>query len=48
MEKKEDKVENENLASKEKLDIEDEDLADKKNDDWWRLEKSQIGRRKFS
>ncbi len=28
--------------------IEDENLADKKNDDWWRLEKSQIGRRKFS
>jgi len=23
-------------------------LALKKNDDWWRLEKSQIGRRKFS
>jgi len=28
--------------------IEDENLADKKNDDWWRLEKSQISRRKFS
>jgi len=27
--------------------IEDENIADKKNDDWWRLEKSQIGRRKF-
>ena len=27
---------------------EDENLADKKNEDWWRLEKSQIGRRKFA
>jgi hypothetical protein len=26
----------------------DENLAVKKNEDWWRLEKSQIGRRKFS
>ena len=26
----------------------DENLADKKNDDWWRLEKFQIGRRKFA
>lgn len=33
---------------KEEDKIEDENLADKKNDDWWRLEKSQIGRRKFS
>jgi len=24
------------------------DLASKKNDDWWRLEKSQLGRRKFA
>jgi hypothetical protein len=24
------------------------DLAFKKNDDWWRLEKFQLGRRKFS
>ncbi len=43
-----DKVNDENLAGKEKSHIEDEDLAGKKNDDWWRLEKSQIGRRKFS
>jgi hypothetical protein len=28
-------------------DVEDENLADKKNKDWWRLEKSQIGRSKF-
>ena len=33
---------------KQEDEIEDENLADKKNDDWWRLEKSQIGRRKFS
>ncbi len=33
---------------KKKKEIEDENLASKKNDDWWRLEKSQIGRRKFS
>ena len=33
---------------KEEDKIEDENLADKKNDDWWQLEKSQIGRRKFS
>jgi len=24
------------------------DLVFKKNDDWWRLEKFQLGRRKFS
>jgi hypothetical protein len=29
-------------------DKDDENLADKKNEDWWRLEKFQIGRRKFS
>jgi hypothetical protein len=23
------------------------DIADKRNEDWWRLEKSQIGRRKY-
>jgi len=28
-------------------DDEDDDLAAKKNDDWWRLEKFQIGRKKF-
>ena len=33
---------------KEEDKIEDENLADKKNEDWWRLEKFQIGRRKFS
>jgi len=27
---------------------EEEDLAAKRKDDWWRLEKFQIGRRKFS
>jgi len=26
---------------------EEENLADKKNKDWWRLEKSQIGRSRF-
>ena len=26
----------------------EENLAEKKNKDWWRLEKFQIGRRKFS
>lgn len=31
---------------KKKVDVEDDDL-DKRNDDWWRLEKSQIGRRRF-
>jgi len=25
----------------------EENIADKRNEDWWRLEKSQIGRRKF-
>jgi len=29
------------------LDSEGENLADKKNKDWWRLEKSQIGRSRF-
>ena len=29
-------------------DFDDENLAAKKNNDWWRLEKSQIGRRRFS
>jgi hypothetical protein len=33
---------------KEQEDSEEENLADKKNKDWWRLEKSQIGRRRFS
>jgi len=28
-------------------DDEEENLADKKNKDWWRLEKSQIGRSRF-
>jgi len=26
---------------------EEENLVDKKNKDWWRLEKSQIGRSRF-
>ena len=26
----------------------EENLAEKKNQDWWRLEKFQIGRRRFS
>ncbi len=26
----------------------DENIASKRNEDWWRLEKSQIGRKKFS
>jgi len=29
------------------LDSEEENLAGKKNKDWWILEKSQIGRSKF-
>ena len=29
-------------------DIEDEDLAIKRNTGWWRLEKSQIGRKNFA
>jgi len=29
------------------LDSEEENLADKKNKDWWRLEKYQIGRSRF-
>lgn len=28
-------------------DYEEENLADKKNNDWWRLEKTQIGRSRF-
>lgn len=31
-----------------KEDSEDENLADKKNTDWWRLEKFQFGRHRFS
>lgn len=42
-----DKVDDENLVDKEKSHIEDEDFAGKKNDDWWRLEKSQIGGENF-
>jgi hypothetical protein len=33
------------MNKKEKMD--DENIADKRNEDWWRLEKSQIGRRKY-
>jgi hypothetical protein len=29
-------------------DIEDENLTIKRNTEWWRLEKSQIGRKNFS
>ena len=32
---------------KKREDYEEENLADKKNNDWWRLEKSQIGRSRF-
>jgi len=28
-------------------DDDEENLAEKKNKDWWRLEKSQIGRSRF-
>jgi hypothetical protein len=31
---------------KKKVEVEDDDL-DKRNEDWWRLEKFQIGRRRF-
>lgn len=34
------------MSKKEKID-EEEDITDKRNDDWWRLEKSQIGRRRY-
>ncbi|NJK78045.1 MAG: hypothetical protein HC944_04130, partial [Nanoarchaeota archaeon] len=30
-----------------KKDKEDENIASKRNDDWWRLEKFQIGRKKY-
>jgi len=30
-----------------KKELEDEDLAMKRNNDWWRLEKYQIGRKRF-
>jgi hypothetical protein len=33
---------------KKKEDSDDENLAIKKNEDWWRLEKFQIGRSRFS
>lgn len=36
------------MGKKEIKEEEDDNLATKKNEDWWRLEKSQIGRRKFS
>jgi len=32
---------------KKQEDCEEENLADKKNNDWWRLEKFQIGRSRF-
>jgi len=32
---------------KEQEDSEEENLANKKNKDWWRLEKYQIGRSRF-
>jgi len=32
---------------KKQKDSEEENLADKKNNDWWRLEKYQIGRGRF-
>ena len=48
MKKQEDIIENGKITCKKKNDIEDEDLASKKNDDWWRLEKFQIGRKNFS
>ena len=44
MDKQENKIKIGNLVCK----VKDENLAVKKNDNWWRLEKSQIGRRKFS
>ncbi len=28
--------------------VEDKEISDKRNEDWWRLEKFQIGRRRFS
>lgn len=33
--------------NKKKIVDAEESLADKKNNDWWRLEKSQIGRKNF-
>lgn len=36
------------VMGKKEAKEDDENLATKKNEDWWRLEKSQIGRRKFS
>jgi hypothetical protein len=33
---------------KQKDSDEEENLTIKKNEDWWRLEKYQIGRRRFS
>ena len=36
------------IVKNKKTKEEDENLATKKNEDWWRLEKFQIGRRKFS
>ncbi len=35
------------MSDKEKND-EGKNLAEKKNSDWWRLEKFQIGRRRFA
>ena len=34
--------------SKKKESQEDENLASRKNEDWWRLEKFQIGRKKIA
>jgi len=31
-----------------KKEDKEENIAEKRNDDWWRLEKFQIGRRNFS
>jgi len=32
---------------KKKVDEEEDNDLDKRNEDWWRLEKFQIGRRRF-
>jgi len=48
MDKQENKIKDEISGYKEEDKIENENLVVKKNDDWWRLEKSQIGKKKFS
>jgi len=38
---------NKKVRKEVKKEENEENIVDKRNDDWWRLEKSQIGRRNY-